>query len=262
VETTPATTIWSGSLAFSLVVLPVRLLSASRENPVRLREIHAADQGPIRHQRVCELDCQEVAYEDIGRAFELSDGRRVPLSVRDLESLPLPTKRVIDVVGFMPLEDIDPLTYSKPYWVAPGSGPAQRPYAVLVEALARTGLAGVAKIAIRSRERLALLRPRDGILVLQTLLWADEVRQPGALAPAVPVTDREVELAEVLMRELTGVDLSELRDEYRHALESLVDAKLAGEEVEAPPAPPPAVDLMAALEESVREARARRGERP
>ena len=254
----PPTTIWSGSIVFGLVVLPVRLLSATRENAVRLREIHARDGGQIRHRRVCELDGQEVNFEDVGRAFPLPDGRRVRLTPADLESLPLPTRRVIDVLGFLPAGDVDLLTYSKPYWVAPGGGPSERPYAVLVEALTSTGLAGVAKIAIRSRERLAMLRPQQGQLVCQTLLWADELYDVGDLAAPVPVTAREVELAEVLMRELTGIDLRELRDQYRSALETLVDAKLAGEEVEALPEPAPAVDLMAALEESVRAARAGR----
>lgn len=112
------------------------------------------------------------------------------------------------------------------------------------------------KVAVRSRERIALLRPRHGVLVLQTLLWQDELRDPAGLAPAAPVTDRELELAEALMRELTGVEVDQLQDEYRHALEQLVEAKVSGGELAAPPEPAPAMDLMAALEESVRAARA------
>ncbi|MCX4649427.1 MULTISPECIES: Ku protein [unclassified Streptomyces] len=138
----------------------------------------------------------------------------------------------------------------------PGDPAADRPHALLVEALARTGQVGVCKVAVRCRERIALLRPRHGMLVLQTLLWQDELRDPGDLAPSAPVTDRELELAEVLMRELTGVEVEQLQDEYQHALEQLVEAKVSGGELAAPPAPVPAVDLMAALEESVRAARA------
>ncbi|MDQ0945796.1 Ku protein [Streptomyces sp. V1I1] len=130
-----------------------------------------------------------------------------------------------------------------------------------MEALARTGMVGVAKLAIRSRERLALLRPRRGVLVVQPLLWEDELREPGDLAPSAPVTDRELALAEVLIRELTGVEKRELHDEYGHALEQLIAAKVSGGELaESPAQTMPAVDLMAALEESVRAARAERGD--
>ncbi|MGW8687834.1 Ku protein [Streptomyces sp. NPDC055817] len=136
---------------------------------------------------------------------------------------------------------------------------ADRPCALLVEALARTGQVGVCKVAVRSRERIALLRPRHGMLILQTLLWQDELRDPGDLAPCTPVTDRELELAEVLMRELPSVEVDQLRDEYRHALEQLVAAKGSRGQLAAPPEPGPAVALMAALQESVRAARAHQG---
>ncbi|WP_411130036.1 Ku protein [Streptomyces sp. x-19] len=127
----------------------------------------------------------------------------------------------------------------------------------LVEALARTGYVGIAKIAIRSRERLAVLRPRNCVLIVHTLLWQDELREPGDLAPAAPVTDRELELAEVLIRELTGVEGHELHDEYAHALEQLVTAKADQRELAQPPETPAPVDLMAALEASVRAAHAK-----
>ncbi|MFB7553062.1 Ku protein [Streptomyces sp. NPDC056154] len=143
---------------------------------------------------------------------------------------------------------------------APGpNGPgADRPYVLLVEALARTGFVGVSKIAIRSRERLALLRPRHGVLVVQTLLWADELRDPGDLAPSAPVTDWELELAETLIGSLPGIEESELQDGYGHALEQLVTAKLSGGELVKPGVPAAPVDLLAALEESVQAARAKR----
>lgn len=152
-----------------------------------------------------------------------------------------------------PIQDVDPISYSRPYYVGPDGPGADRPYALLVEALARTGYAGIAKIAIRSRERPAVLSPRRGVLVLHTLLWQDEVREPGDIAPSAPVTDRELELAEVLIRELTGINGRELQDEYAHALEQLVEAKAGRGELATP-----VVDLMAALEESVRSARTKR----
>ncbi|MBT2508542.1 hypothetical protein J7I98_22155 [Streptomyces sp. ISL-98] len=182
-------------------------------------------------------------------------GQVVPLTEEDLAHLPLPTKRTFEVMGFVASQDIDPISYGKPYYAGPGGEGAERPYALLVEALARTSYVGVGKIAIRSRERLAVLRPRRGVLVLQTLLWGDELREPGDLAPSAPVTDRELELAEVLIRELTGIDVREVHDEYGQALEQLVAAKAGGGQLAELVEAVPVVDLMAALEESVRAAR-------
>lgn len=182
----------------------------------------------------------------------------VPITEEDLAHLPLPTKRVVEVLGFVPGQDIDPISYSRPYFAGPNGPGAERPYALLVEALARTGYVGVAKIAIRSRERLALLRPRHGVLVVQTLLWEDELREPSDLAPSAPVTDRELELAEVLIKALTGIEVRDLKDEYAHALEQLVASKASGGELAEPVEAGPVMDLMAALEESVRAARAQR----
>jgi DNA end-binding protein Ku len=251
--------LWSGTISFALVALPAKLYAATEEHAVRLHEIHTTDSSRVEHRRFCKAEGREIPYEEIGRGWVTPDGRVVALTDEDLAHLPLPTKRVIAVLGFVPGQDIDPISFSKPYYVAPGSPAADRPYALLVEALARTGSVGVCKVALRSRERVALLRPRHGLLVLQTLLWQDELREPGDLAPSAPVTDRELEITELLMRELTGVELRELRDEYRHALEQLVDAKVSGGELVEPAAPEPPVDLMAALEQSVRAARAERG---
>ncbi|MCX4821439.1 hypothetical protein OG883_16310 [Streptomyces sp. NBC_01142] len=129
----------------------------------------------------------EIPYEEVGRGFALPDGHMVPLTEEDLAHLPLPTKRAFEVLGFVPGQNIAPITYGKPYYTVPVGPRAHRPYALLVEVLARTGCVGVAKIAIRSREGLALLRPRHRVPVLQTLLWEDGLCEPGDLAPSVPV---------------------------------------------------------------------------
>jgi DNA end-binding protein Ku len=241
---------WSGMIQFGLVVLPIRLYAATEEHPVRLHEIHVADGSRVEHRRFCKAENREIPYEQVGRGFTLSDGRVVALTQEDLARLPLPTKRTVDVLGFVPYEDIDPISYGRPYYAGPGPG-ADRAYALLVEALARTGYVAVAKVALRSRERLALLRPRHGMLILQTLLWQDELRDPGDLAPSTPLTDRELELAEVLIHELTGINVSDVHDDYAHALEQLVDAKITGGELGVPAEPVPALDLMAALQESI-----------
>ncbi|MFD4653217.1 Ku protein [Streptomyces sp. NPDC058441] len=181
--------LWSGVIQFGLVVLPVQLFSATEEHRVWLREVQAADGGRVQHRRFCEAEDREIGYEEVGRGWELPDGRLVPLSDQDLARLSLATRHVVEVLGFVLWQDIDPISFSRPYYVGPDGPPAEWPYALLVEALARTGQVGVCKVAVRSRERIALLRPRHGILVLQTLLWQDELRDPGDLAPSAPVTE-------------------------------------------------------------------------
>ncbi|WSD64921.1 hypothetical protein OIE69_41600 [Actinacidiphila glaucinigra] len=194
----------------------------------------------------------EVPQSEIARGWERSDGRTVVLLDQDLNALPLPTKRTVDVLGFVNERDVDPLLYAKPYWVGAASEQGQRPYALLVQALARHGTVAVAKVTLRTRERLAILRPRHGMLVLHTLLWPEEIREPDDLSSPAPVTERELELAELLMDQLTGVDSAGLHDDYAAALEQLVAAKMTGAGLEEPEEPVPPVDLMAALEASIR----------
>ncbi|MFF4950565.1 Ku protein [Streptomyces chattanoogensis] len=259
----PPRAVWTGAITFGLVVLPCRLYTATEEHAVRLREIHKVDAGRIRHRRVCEIDGQEVPYEDVGRGYELADAGVVPLTERDLERLPLPTRHQINVLGFVPADDVNPIRFAKPYFVAPDGESAQHAYTLLTAALAHAGAVAVCKVAVRSRERLAVLRPRHGMLVLHTLLWPDEIREPHGLAPATPVTERELQLAVQLIGELAGVDTDELHDEYREALEQLVNVKTFGGQIEPPPMPQPTEDLLAVLEESVRSARhARRNGSP
>ncbi|MFF3730976.1 Ku protein [Streptomyces sp. NPDC002476] len=254
--------LWSGTISFALVAIPAKLYAATEEHAVRLHEIHVADNSRVEHRRFCRSEGREIPYEEVGRGWQTPDGRVVVLTDKDLAHLPLPTKRVAEVLGFVRGHDIDPISYGQPYYVGPDGPSADRPYTLLVEALARTGYVGVCKIAIRSRERVALLRPRHGLLICQTLLWQDELREPGDLAPSAPVTDRELEITELLMRELIGVELRELHDDYGHALKQLVTAKVSGGELVEPPTPAPLADLMAALEQSIRAARAERGDQP
>ncbi|MFD0167732.1 Ku protein [Streptomyces decoyicus] len=254
---TPMRTDWRGIVSFGLVVLPVRLVAATEEHPGRFREMHSGCGGRIRHKRVCEVEGpqEEIPYGEVGRAVELPDGGLVPITDDDLARLPLPTKHTAQVLGFVPGADIDPISYGRAYYAAPDGPAADRPYVLLTEVLAGTGYVGLCKIALRQRERLAVLRPRNGVIVVQTLLWRDELREPGDLSPATPVTDRELQLAELLLSELTGIEMQKLDDEYGHALEQLVAAKTVGSEVPELPTPQPAVDLLAALEQSVQAAR-------
>lgn len=244
---------WSGTIQVGMVAIPIRLYTATSEHPVRLHEIHIVDGSRVEHRRFCKAENRQIPHDEVGKGYALADERIVPLTDDDLAHLPLPTKRTVAVLGFVPFEDIDPISYGRPYYAGPGPA-ADRPYTLLVEALARTGCVAVAKVALRSRERLALLRPRHGILLLQTLLWQDELRDPGDLAPTTPVTERELELAEVLIRHLTGIDVHDVHDEYAHALEQLIEAKITGRELTEHTEPTPAPDLMTALEESIRAA--------
>lgn len=253
------TTIATMTVSFGLVAVPVRLSPATERNRVPLHEVHVRDSGRIRHRRFCELEDREVPYAEVGSGVELPGGTVAALDEADLERLPLPSRRLINVLGFVPVAEIDPIMYGRAYYAHPAGSAAERPYEVFVAALARTGLAGVAKTAIRSRERLAVLRPRHGVLVVHTVYWPDEIRDPGP-ASATPVTDRELELAEMLMNQLCGVDVKDLRDEYGDALQELAAAVTAGKELAPAPEPGrPPVDLMEALEASVRAAEANRG---
>ncbi|MFJ5951333.1 Ku protein [Streptomyces noursei] len=254
---------WRGALTCGLIVLPVRLHRATEEKRVHLREIHAPDGGPIRHRRCCSIDGKDVPTAELGRGYQLPDGRLVPVTDDDLAHLPIPTRNEAKILGFVPLSEVDPLTCGTPFYVAPDGSAAQRPYAVLQAALSRAGAAALCRLVIRRRERVAALyRHRGGALILQLLAHPDEIRDPGDFAPATPVTDREVELAEMLIRELAGVDRAELGDRYREALEQVVEAKVAGSAaIEPPPMPEPAgEDLITLLERSVRDARTRDAE--
>jgi DNA end-binding protein Ku len=256
-----ATATWSGTIAFGMVAIPVSLYAATEKHTVRLHEIHTADGSRVEHRRFCAAEGREIPYDEVGRGVALPDGRMFPLSEDDLARLPLPTMHTIRVLGFIDPQDVVPISYDRAYYIAPAAPDADRPYALLVDVLSRTKLVAMAKVAIRSRERRAVVRPYRGLLLLQTLHWRDEIRDPGELAhlvPAVPFSDRERRLAEVVVQEMTGVDDSEDHDAYAHALDQLVAAVASGGEPVEPPQPEPAVDLMTALQQSVEEARSAR----
>ncbi|MER5227706.1 Ku protein [Streptomyces flaveus] len=251
-----ATIIATTAVSFGLVSVPVQLSPATEEHRLPLHEVHLPDSGRIRHRRFCEREDREVPYAEVGRGLAMPDGTVAALAEADLERLPLPSRHRMDVLGFVHADEVDPILYRRAYYAHPASLAAERPYEVLVAALARTGLVGIAKGAIRSRERLVVLRPRRGVLVAHTIYWPDEVREPGP-APATPVTDREMELAELLLNELRGVDATDVRDDYEDALQQLAAALTAGRELAAAAEPEgPPVDLMAALQASVRAAQA------
>jgi DNA end-binding protein Ku len=258
--------IWKGTISFGLVTIPVKVYSATEEKDITFRQVHEADGGRIRYKRVCEIDGEEVPYSDIGKGYELPDGRMVILTNEDFASLPLPTAKSIEVLEFVPLEQVDPLYFAKAYYLS-ADGPGAKPYVLLRDSLTKTGQCALVKVAIRTKESLALLREREGALVLQTMLWPDEVRDAEFAKPddSVDVKPQEVQMAESYIATLQAeFDPTRYHSDYREALEALVEAKIEGlpvpepEEEEAETAE--VVDLVAALRASVDAAKKRRQE--
>ena len=259
--------IWKGSVSFGLVSVPVKLYAATESKDISFRQVHAKDGGRIRYQRVCSIDGEEVAYADIAKGYETEDGEMVILTDEDMAQLPASSSREISVEKFVPREQIDPMLFEKSYYLEPEKSGAKA-YALLREALEAADRMALVTVSLRNRMSLAVLRVRDDVIVLQTMMWPDEIREPdfGSLdtADAKPA---EVKMANMLVESLAGdFDAGEFEDDYRQAVESLVKAKVEGGEVQRAPQPTKSsgevVDLLAALQRSVDQARTSRGEAP
>ncbi|MEU3603776.1 Ku protein [Streptomyces sp. NPDC006798] len=257
--------IWNGAISFGLVSIPIKLVNATESHSISFRQIHTTDGGRIRYRKVCELDDEEVPTAEIGKGYEEADGSIVPITDEDLAALPLPTAKTIEIVAFVPASSIDPLQMGAAYYLSANGVPAAKPYTLLREALKRSDKVALAKFALRGRERLGMLRVLDDVIAMHGLLWPDEIRTPEGVAPETEVTvrDAELDLADALMDTLGSVSMDSLHDDYRVALERLIAAKAEGGGVvpEAEPAEGggKVIDLMAALESSVRAAREARG---
>jgi DNA end-binding protein Ku len=257
--------IWKGAISFGLVSIPVKLYSATEERDVSFHQVHREDAGRIRYKRVCQTCGEEVQYSDIAKGYELPSGEVVVLTDDDFADLPLSTSRAIDVLEFVPLEQVDPIYFAKSYYLEPDAAGA-KPYVLLREALEDSGRVALVKVALRQRESLATLRVRDGVFVLEMMLWPDEIREPafGFLDDDIDVRPQELQMAQSLIETMAGDFAPEqYADNYREALQALIDAKVAGREVVAPAEPVAdtgtVVDLMAALRASVDAAREGRG---
>jgi len=252
--------IWKGAVSFGLVSIPIKLYTATEERGVAFHQVHRTDGGRIRYKRICTVDGEEVAYSDIAKGYELEGGETVVLTDDDFADLPLSSSREIDVLQFVPLEQVDPIYFNKSYYLEP-EGTAAKPYVLLRDALESSGMVAIVKIAIRSREALATLRVRDGVLLLETMIWPDEVRAAefGFLDDDVSVRQQELQMAESLIESMSGdFDPEQYHDNYREAVEAVVAAKVEGREVVAPAESEDAggevLDLMAALRKSVADA--------
>jgi len=240
------------------------MYSATEDKDVRFHQVHREDGGRIKYKRVCSIDGEEVAYSDIAKGFELPDGQLVILTDEDLDDMPLGTKHSIDVIEFVPGDQIDPILYEKTYYLEPDTGPAVRPYVLLREALEKSGRMALTKIAIRQREALAAIRVRDGVLVLHTMRWPDEIRAAefGFLDEDITVRPQELKMADSLIESMVAdFDPEEFSDDYREAMTALIERKQAGGEVHAPEpeveedSGGQVVDLMSALRASVARAK-------
>jgi DNA end-binding protein Ku len=260
--------IWKGAVSFGLVSIAVKLYSATEEKDIRFHQVHRTDGGRIKYQRTCSVDGEVVSYDDIAKGYDVGGGEMVILTDEDFADLPLSTSRAIDVLEFVPAEQIDPILFAKAYYLEP-EGQAAKPYVLLRDALRDAERVAIVKIAIRQREQLATLRVRDDVLVLNTMMWPDEVRTPdfGFLDDDIEARPAELAMAASLIDSMAGsFKADDFTDDYRAALQEVIDAKIEGREVvqpeEAEEAPAAAIDLMAALKASVERAKQARGEKP
>ncbi|WP_052462443.1 non-homologous end joining protein Ku [Nigerium massiliense] len=257
--------IWKGAVSFGLVTIPIKLYGATEEKDITFRQVHDEDGGRIRYKRVCEVCGNEIPYEHIAKGYEAGDGRMVTLEASDLEDLPLPSAKSIEIVQFVDMEQIDPAYFSKSYFLE-AEGPGVKPYVLLRQALADSGRAGIVKVALRNRESLALVRARDDVLMMHTMLWPDELRDGEFAAPpdTAKASKAELTMATSFIDQLTAdFDPTAFEDSYRAALEEVVSAKLEGvampeQSDEEAPKEADVVDLVAALKASVEAAKKRR----
>jgi DNA end-binding protein Ku len=256
-----ARAIWSGSISFGLLNVPVKLYSAVARRGISLRQVRQSDGVRIRNRRVAEGSDEEVPYEQIVKAFELAPDSYVPLTKEELEALAPEKTRAIAVQDFVDLDEIDPIYFDSPYYLGPAPG-AEKAYSLLAQAMERSGKVAIARFVFRNKEHLAALRPSDGVLTLTTMRFADEVVPPAELEDVIPeeqpkVAKREVDMAEQLIDSLSAdFDPAAYHDEYREQLLALIERKAEGEDVLSAPAPEEpkptgAPDLMSALEESI-----------
>ena len=255
-----ARAIWSGTISFGLLNVPVKLYSAVSRKTIRFNELRASDNARVRHKRVAEGTDEEVSYDDIVKGYEITKDRYVTFTRDELAELDPAKTRTIEIQEFVDIADIDPIFFESPYYLGPAEG-AEKAYSLLGEAMERSGKAAIARFVLRNREHLAAIRARDNVLTMTTMRFADEVVAPGELDDALPsekpkVGKKEVEMAEKLIESLSdSFDPGSYRDEYREELLSMIEQKAEGKEIVASsseePEPTKAPDLMAALEESI-----------
>ncbi len=257
--------LWTGAISFGLVTIPIKVISASEDHAIHFHQFHLSDMGRVRTRKVCDLDGEELSQDEIGKGYEITKDETVPITDEELDQMPLPTAKSIEIVAFVDADSIDPVRIADSYYLAIGGQVAAKPYTLLRKALERSEKVAVAKFAWHGRERLGMLHVREEAIVLHVMHWPDEIRSPESLAPKdVELDESEIEQAVQLTETMAADDISGFRDDYREALEQLIEAKTEGKE-----APEPAedteresgkvMDLMTALNASVEAAKESRG---
>ncbi len=258
--------LWTGAISFGLVTIPIKVVSATENHSISFHQYHLEDMGRVRTRKVCELDGEVLSQDEIGKGYEVAKDRTVPVTDEELDRMPLPTAKAIEIVAFVDAGGVDPVRISDSYYLAVDGQVAAKPYTLLRKALERSDKVAVAKFAWHNRERLGLLRVRDDALVLHAMRWPDEIRSPESLAPRdVELEEGEIERAVQLTDSMALDGISGFKDRYREALEELIAAKSEGKELPEPregeeEEPGKVMDLMAALNASVEAARESRGE--
>ncbi len=248
--------IWKGAISFGLVTIPVGLYTATENKRPKFKQLRESDHSPIKYKRVAETDGVEVPYENIVKGYEIDKGRFVVFTSEELSDIMKGiTGGIVDVVQFVDQADIDPIYYRSTYYLAPEKT-GVKAYRILLNALEQKGMVGLAKVAIREREYLATVRAEEGVIIMETMFWPDEIREPQfeTLEEGIEIRDEEVKMAEMIIDNLSGTfDPSAWNDESREAVEAAARQKVEGQEIVAPDIPEPAgvVDLMEALKASV-----------
>jgi DNA end-binding protein Ku len=251
-----ARSLWNGAIRFGLVNVPIKVYSAAQSKQIQFRELHAKDAAPLQHRRVCSKEDKEVPYDEVVRGYETAPGRYVVLTKDEIQAPARERGKTIDLEDFVPGDQIDPVFYDSPYWLGPQKG-AEEAYAVLQAALEKTGLVGIGRFVLRTKEQLVALHPADGALRLDTMRFYDEVREAEDLdipQPSKNVGEREAKMADALVSSLeTSFDPTEYEDTYRARVLEVVEAKARGEQivVAEPVQEDTGPDLMALLEQSV-----------
>src|SRR5215212_303904 len=251
-----ARSLWNGAIRFGLVNVPIKVYGAASSKQIRFREVHVTDGSPLEHRRVCAKEDKEIPYEEVVRGYETSPGRYVVLTKDEIQAPARERGKTIDLEDFVPADQIDPVYYDTPYWLGPQKD-SDEAYSVLLAALEKTGLIGIGRFALRTREQLVALYPVDGALRISTMRFNDEVVEDDDLdlpQPAKKVSDKEAQMADALVSSLvTEFDPAEYEDTYRERVLEVVEAKAQGKQIVVPEASEDAgdTDLMALLEQSV-----------
>jgi len=258
--------IWTGSLSFGLVNVPVGLFTATEDRTIHFNQFQSGTADRIRQKRVNERTGDEVEYADVVKGYDLGGGDYVIVTPEELESVEPGRTRTIEITDFVDLGEIDPIYYKSTYYVGPQGEQAARPYALLREAMAATNKVAIASLVLRTKEHLVAIRPTESVLTLETMYFADEIRDPVKELPGLPTglafTSRETDTAKLLIESMgTRWDPAVYEDQYRKRVEQLIEEKRQGKVVvtdRPAPSPTPVVDLMAALQASVEAARTHR----